>query len=73
MDKVTVPEGEKGNWAVRKFTITDHESRMSMFSYGSRAPSSGDYTKLTCGGTVVMSDTHAEMRDHYPAIRNANL
>lgn len=71
MLKVNIPTGDSGSWSVEKFTISDHEARMAMFSYGGRAPSAGEYTRLNCGRDVVMSDTHAEMRDHYAAVRNA--
>lgn len=70
MKKVNVPEGKSGSWSIEKFTVPKKDIA-SFFSYGCRAPSPGDYTKLTCGSTVVMSDTGAEMSDHYAAIRNA--
>lgn len=72
MKKVDVPEGVSGDWAVKKFTISEKEAHFSMFSYDSRAPRPGEYTKLTHKGEgVVMSDTDAEMRDHRDAVRNA--
>ena len=71
MKKVNIPEGVSGHWKVEKFTISDNEARMAVFSYGGRAPSAGTYTKITHGGTVVMSDTNSEMMDHYSAVRNA--
>jgi spermidine synthase len=68
--KVQVPEGKSGHWSVSKFTVTK-ESRMHflMGIDGMRAPDLGRYTRLThkLRGTI-MSDTSAEMRDHYHAV-----
>lgn len=71
MEKVTVPEGEIGNWRVSRFEISKDASVMSMFSYGSRAPYPGKYTMIQKNGHTVMSDTPAEMRDHYEPVKNA--
>ncbi len=69
MRKVNTPEGVSGDWEVKKFTITPNAAAMSVFSYGTRAPEPGTYTKLTYNGQVIMSDTPAEMRDHYAPVR----
>lgn len=71
MEKVTVPEGQSGEWKIERFTISEEESRFSMFRYGSRAPRPGTYTRLVHDRITVMSDTDAEQYDHYQAIRNA--
>ena len=71
MEKVNVPEGQSGNWKVERFTISKEAALISVFSYGARMPSPGEYTLLVNGGEVVMSDTGAEMRDHYQAVREA--
>lgn len=71
MLQVNVPEGVSGEWRVEKFSISPTESMVSMFSYGSRAPSPGTYTRLMHNNTVVMSDTPAERADHYAAVRYA--
>jgi hypothetical protein len=68
---VTVPEGSAGQWRVERFEITKEDAAFSLFSYGSRTPRPGMYTRLMRGGTVVMSDTPAEMYDHYDAVRAA--
>lgn len=69
--KVTVPEGVSGDWRVERFTVEEKDmlSQLgSLFSTG-RAVPPGAYTRLTRGGTVVMSDTPDELRDHLdPAI-----
>jgi len=71
MEKVTVPEGKSGEWEVSKFIISEKELGFAMFRYGSRSPRPGEYTKLTHCNAVIMSDTDAEMRDHYVAVINA--
>lgn len=71
MDKVNVPEGKSGNWKVERFTISKKDCQMAVFSYGHRTPMPGTYTRLMNSGTVVMSDTDAEMRDHYEPIWKA--
>lgn len=71
MRKVEIPEGSSGKWCVKNFTVSGDASYSSFFSYGARSPLPGNYTKLMCGGAVVMSDTPAEMRDHRDAVRNA--
>jgi len=69
--KVTVPEGVSGCWAVERFTVTEHGSMMSYITGRGRGTPQGEYTRLTCGRCVVMSDTPDEMRDHWQAVRNA--
>jgi hypothetical protein len=61
IDKVDVPEGKKGNWTVERFTL-DRSPIYDALKGRSIAP--GTYTRLMRGGSVVMSDTPAEQRDH---------
>lgn len=60
-----IPEGKSGNWEVKKFTLTKDDLK---FDFENRATGRqavpGEYTKLTRGGEVIMSDTPAEIRDH---------
>lgn len=65
MLKLDVPEGESGSWKVERFEVTNNDSFASMFSYGARCVRPGSYTKLTRNGRVIMSDTSAEIIDHY--------
>lgn len=67
--KVAVPEAKSGNWRVERFEV-ERDSGM-IFHYGARAPSPGIYTRLMRGGQLVMSDTPAEMSDHYEAVRES--
>lgn len=71
LQHVTVPEGISGAWRVERFEIGKSDAAMSLFHYGSRAPSPGIYTRLMRGRQVVMSDVPAEMRDHYEPVRRA--
>lgn len=69
-----VPAGESGKWRVEKFDVTEEELgifnlRASM--HGGRHMYPGSYTRLMRGGVVVMSDTHAELSDHYDFVREA--
>jgi hypothetical protein len=69
--KVDVPEGKSGDWEIKKFTVTDKDVSLfntrCMFSpgMGSRTMIAGDYTKLTRNGQTIMSDTRAEISDHF--------
>ena len=62
MEKVTVPEGTNGPWVIERFTV-DHVD-FSSLRRGREAPVGQTFTRLKRNGTLVMSDTPAEMRDH---------
>ena len=68
MYKVDVPEGKKGDWEVSRFTVTEKDVAISnmraMFHPGGRTIDPGTYTRLTRSGSVIMSDTQAEVCDH---------
>lgn len=69
MEKVDLPEIKNGLWRVEKFTV-DRPDFHSMVR-GRGVPVGETFTKLMRGGTLVMSDTPAEMRDHSGAVREA--
>lgn len=69
MEKVTLPEGQKGQWRIERFT-TDRTDFHSLVR-GRGVPVGETFTRAMRGGTLVMSDTPAEMRDHWCAVRNA--
>lgn len=71
LEKVTVPEGQRGAWRVERFEISKMDAAMAMFSYRARTPQPGTYTRLLRGRSIVMSDTWAEMRDHSYAVHMA--
>lgn len=79
MEKVTVACGEKGNFVIKHYTVTEEEAKFEnvrgVFSFswrcGSRRVEPGTYTVMydkrrgrSLGNSVIMSDTPAEMRDH---------
>ena len=68
--------GKKGNWEVKKFIVSDHSAKMSALRAAingrpERAVDAGEYWMLTENGYVYMSNTPAEVRDHYGFIRAA--
>jgi spermidine synthase len=69
MEKVTLPEMEKGEWKVEHFT-TDRTDFHSLLR-GRGVPVGETFTRLRRNGTLVMSDTPAEMSDHRWAVRKA--
>ena len=69
MKKVEIPEGTSGAWRVERFDVSESEARFA--NIRGRYIRPGTYTRLMRGGTVVMSDTPAEMNDHYMAVRHA--
>ena len=71
--KVDVPEGVSGDWRVERFEITERAAslervRASFHAPYREPPPAGHYTRLTHRGSLVMSDTPAEIRDHWYAI-----
>jgi hypothetical protein len=69
IDKVNIPEATIGAYRIEHFE-SDCEDWHSMLR-GRVVPVGERFTRLMRGGTVVMSDTPAEMMDHYAAVRNA--
>jgi hypothetical protein len=74
ISKVSIPEGQSGVWRVETFTVSESEAKFenlrAMFG-GGRPIAAGRYTRLMRGGYLVMSDTPAEMRDHYVPVLQA--
>lgn len=70
---VTTPEGTRGPWTVKRFTVDDQPSIAKMrLAMDGRAVRPGTYTKLVHASRgIVMSDTTAEQRDHYEFVRRA--
>ena len=69
LKKVTLPEGRKGPWVVERFT-TDRTDFSSMM-HGRPVPVGETFTRLMRNGFLVMSDTPAEMRDHWEPVYQA--
>lgn len=73
--QVDVPERTDGDWSVERFVVSKqgasfHNLREAIHG-GSRTISPGTYTRLTYKGSVVMSDTVAEINDHWEPVRRA--
>lgn len=62
---VEVPEGVSGNVEVRRFEVTGREIEAMRLALEGRCVRPGIYTALMRAGTLWMSDTPAERRDHY--------
>jgi len=73
--KCNVPEGESGIWSVKKFVVSEEESKWnslrSMINHSGRFVPEGTYTKLIRNNTIVMTDTPDEIRDLRFAIYKA--
>jgi len=75
--EVNVPIGKSGDWEVSEFIVSESEARMFNLrnsfhpGYGNRDIVSGTYKKLTYKGSIVMSNTIAEINDHRYFIHKA--
>ena len=63
---VDVPEGESGDWKVSRFTPDEFGRMLHNLKQPHRRIGKGPYTQLTHHGSIIMSDTPAEIRDLYP-------
>ena len=73
--KSTIPEGQIGDWKVETFEVTKKDAtffnlRQAINARG-REIEPGIYTKLTHYGSVIMSDTPSEKRDHMHFLMDA--
>lgn len=66
---VELPEIENGPWKISKFTVTTMDWHSALRERS--VPMGKSFTRLTRSGTLVMSDTPAEQRDHLEAVDNA--
>jgi hypothetical protein len=66
--KVDIPKGKSGDWEIDKFTIKKDQLAVSFreLAAGRDIPP-GDYTRLKRRGSIIMSDTPAEIYDLFPA------
>ena len=69
MEKVSLPEMSKGDWRIEHFTV-DRPDFHSMLR-GRGVPLGEKFTRAMRKGTLVMSDTPAEMSDHSYAVHKA--
>ena len=70
--KVKLPFGVDGPWRVAPMPVSKEDSKLGAIGmkFGRWVPP-GDYTALYRGGTLVMSDTPDELRDHTQPVREA--
>ena len=73
--KIDLPEGESGDWLIRKISVSESQAARDMLrgmfgNYGRCVPE-GTYTQLMHNTTIVMSDTPDEIRDHMGPINVA--
>lgn len=75
--EVTIPDGKRGDWKISTFKVSEADALIfnvrATFSFGNRGRyiSPGTYKKLTRNGTTVMSNTDAEIVDHYTFFQKA--
>ena len=61
-----IPDAKSGNWEIRTFEVKDDTDKFIFnFRAGSRRIRSGIYKGIYRGGHVIMSNTPAELNDHY--------
>lgn len=66
--KVDVPEGSLDGVAVERFSLDQEASGWTYLRDGRRGIPPGTYTRLIVGRNTWMSDTPAEITDHWPAM-----
>lgn len=61
-----IPEATSGSWRVERFEIPKFSIEGLRLAMKGRPASPGTYTRLMRGGTLVMSNTPAELDDLHP-------
>lgn len=76
--KSRIPEGESGPWKVERYTVTEEDVSLhnlrcfiNPMRMGGKQLKPGSYTRLMRGGSVVMSDTPSELREHFHIVMRA--
>lgn len=72
--KVNLPEGESGDWRVKKIVVDEEAAKRERFRAmmnGGRHVPEGEYTGIYHKGYLIMSDTPNEISDHMSFIRKA--
>ena len=74
--ELNLQEGQSGDWKLSKFSVSENEARLfnircAMNGCPQRGIQAGEYWRLSRGGTTVMSNTPAEIRDHMKFIQEA--
>lgn len=66
--KVVVPDGVSGDWRVEKFEVKKDDMPRIYYALQGRDVPPGVYSRLVYRNEVIMSDTTAEVRDHWRVI-----
>ena len=70
-----IPDGKSGPWEVSTFDVTEDdikfENMRAMFKPGCRTMRAGKYKRITRNGSVIMSNTPAEIDDYRHFVRRA--
>ena len=76
MANIDVPEGRMGPWEVRQYEVTEEAAKMDALrgvtSGTARHVRAGTYTGLFRGGSLIMSNTLDEIRDHHEPLYQAH-
>lgn len=68
-----IPDGKSGPWEVSTFEVSEADIAISniraLFKPGGRTMKAGKYKSLTRNGSIIMSNTPAEIRDYRHFIR----
>lgn len=72
--KVDLPEGQRGRWQVERFEVPENDLHALYYALHGRPVPPGIYTRLNWGtGMPMMSDTPAEMIDHFEFLRQLEM
>lgn len=72
IESVTVPEGTRGPWSVKRFSVESNSIGSLRAALKGRPIDEGEYTKLVHQRRgLIMSDTPAERRDHFSFVYQA--
>lgn len=73
--ELNLPTGVSGDWRLTKFTITPEGEKLhnlrELINRRTRFIEAGEYYGLYCNGKLIMSNTPAEVNDHYKFIQKA--
>ena len=74
--ELNLSPGVSGAWELKKFTVTPQGAKWhnlhEIFNGGNRMIDAGDYWGLFRNGRIIMSNTPAEINDHYKFIKKAH-
>lgn len=73
--ELNLQSGVSGAWKVARYTVTPQGAKMhnlrEIFNGRNRFINAGEYWGLFRNGKIIMSNTPAEINDHYPFIKKA--